>query len=106
MSKNKINVGFKSSQNIKAPENCACVNGLKVSTNKTQKTIDLTNNKAEYYAELAEEYKNEAKKFKFSKKVVFSIYILSFDFVKITSIKATLILLILWSPRNDISINF
>ena len=63
MSKNKINVGFKSSQNIKAPENCACVNGLKVSTNKTQKTIDLTNNKAEYYAELAEEYKNEAKKF-------------------------------------------
>lgn len=63
MSKNKINVGFKSSQNIKAPENCACVNGLKVSTNKTQKTIDLTNNKAEYYAGLAEEYKNEAKKF-------------------------------------------
>ena len=63
MSKNKINVGFNSSQNIKVPENCACINGLKVSTNKTQKIIDLTNNKAEYYAELAEEYKNEAKKF-------------------------------------------
>ena len=60
MSKNQINVGFNAAGNIKPPHNCACINGLKVSTNKTQKNIELTNNRAEYFSDLAEEYKNMA----------------------------------------------
>ncbi len=63
MSKNQINVGFNASENIKPPKNCACINGLKVSTNRTQRNIELTNNKAEYFSELAEEYKNMAEEF-------------------------------------------
>ena len=60
MSKNQINVGFNASENIKPPKNCACINGLKVSTNRTQRNIELTNNKAEYFSELAEEYREAA----------------------------------------------
>ena len=34
---------------------------LKISLNNTKQIISATNNKAKYYADLAEEYKNEAK---------------------------------------------
>ena len=63
MSKNQINVGFNASENVKPPKNCVCINGLNVSTNKTQENIKLTNNQAEYFSELAEEYKNMAAEF-------------------------------------------
>ena len=63
MSKNQINVGFNASENIRPPKNCVCINGLKVSTNKTQENIKITNNQAEYFSELAEEYKNMAAEF-------------------------------------------
>jgi len=49
--------------NKNAAKNC-CGNNIYVSGSETRNAIDVTNNKARYYAEIAEAYKNEAKEFR------------------------------------------